>query len=286
MTTQTHLVPLPDGRALAVDDTGPADGGPVLLLPSAPGSRALDPDPAATTAAGVRLLVTDRPGYGKSTPLADGVVASWPAVAADHVALLDALDLDRVDVVGWSNGGLGAIALAALHPSRVRSLTVVGSPAPHDEVPWVPEEFWGLLLAMRQDPGSALAQLAPALAPMAADVDAALAGIAVGPADDKVLGDPAVAGRLRAMLAEGLRDGALGVATDIVATNVDTTPVPVEAIACPVGLRYGAEDLIVGPEHGRYWASVLPGADLRVAAGAGHLLLVTEWPDILATLPG
>jgi len=64
--------------------------------------------------------------YGKSdkSPI-EG--PRWTYLAASLVELLDALDVDRADVVCNSWGGTIGIALAADHPGRVRSLVVTGS---------------------------------------------------------------------------------------------------------------------------------------------------------------
>lgn len=137
MDIAEHRLTLPDGRTLALDDYGTADGPVVLFLTAAPGSRRLDPDPAATAAAGVRLLVVDRPGYGDSTPLPAGPVPTVGGLADDVAAALDALGVERAGVVGWSAGGRIALALAARRPDLVRSLAVTGTPAPDEEVPWV-----------------------------------------------------------------------------------------------------------------------------------------------------
>ncbi len=64
--------------------------------------------------------------YGKSdkSPI-EG--PRWTYLAASLVELLDALGVDRADVVCNSWGGTIGIALAADHPGRVRSLVVTGS---------------------------------------------------------------------------------------------------------------------------------------------------------------
>ena len=55
--------------------------------------------------------------------------------ARDLVALLDALKLERVHLVGYSYGGLTALFFATQHPERLRSLTLA-EPA---IMKWLPE---------------------------------------------------------------------------------------------------------------------------------------------------
>lgn len=64
--------------------------------------------------------------YGKSSKTTI-VGPRWSWLAASMVALFDALDLDRVDLVCNSWGGTIAIALAAEHPTRVRAMVITGS---------------------------------------------------------------------------------------------------------------------------------------------------------------
>ncbi|MCL8027673.1 alpha/beta fold hydrolase [Nocardioides bruguierae] len=80
---------------------------------------------AAEGAEEFTLLAPDTPGFGMSfTPPEDYDLDVW---AGDMVAVLDALGLDEVDVLGHHTGGAVAICLAAAHPERVRSLTMVGA---------------------------------------------------------------------------------------------------------------------------------------------------------------
>lgn len=53
----------------------------------------------------------------------------------DTLAVIDAEGVDRVHLVGHSEGGPIAVAIAALHPERVESVVLIGAPAqgaPHD----------------------------------------------------------------------------------------------------------------------------------------------------------
>jgi pimeloyl-ACP methyl ester carboxylesterase len=74
-----------------------------------------------------RLLLIDRPGFGLSSPIAyraDGVGA---AIADLQRGVLDALAIDRVDVIGHSIGANFALRLALHHPERVRRVVLLGA---------------------------------------------------------------------------------------------------------------------------------------------------------------
>ncbi|MCU1377248.1 MAG: hypothetical protein JWN29_231 [Acidimicrobiales bacterium] len=280
----THTISLPDGRTLAVDDIGNPAGRAVLFLHPAPGSRVFDPDPDATRRAGIRLVTVDRPGYGGSSPLPDGTAPSVAAMADDMAAAVAALGIRDCAVVGWSKGGRVALGLAARHPDLVGAVALVGTPAPDEEVPWIPDEHRPMLAALAKDPGGAVAALAPMFAGMGDDMAAAVGSVAAGPADDAVLADPARRARVEAMLAEAFRWGGVGVATDIVAADALPPGFDVAAVGAPVALWYGDADVNVPPAHATWWAGALAESTIHVVPGAGHLLALTAWGDILASL--
>jgi pimeloyl-ACP methyl ester carboxylesterase len=277
-----HLVHLPDGRTLGVADTGPASAPVVVLCPPAPGSRLLDPDPSTTASAGIRLVTVERAGYGVSSPLPDDVLPTISGHAEDLVTALHVLGLSDVAMVGWSAGGRVAAATCARHPDLVRALAVVATPAPHEVVPWIPEDNLAMLDSMRDEELGATAQLAAALAPMAADPRALVADIAVGPADAAALAAvPGRAERLEAMLVEAFAGGAEGLAADIVSYTLAPWGFELADIGCRTTAFYGADDHIVGPAHGEWYASGVPHGELRTVGGVGHLVAITAWGDIL-----
>jgi len=73
---------------------------------------------------GHRTIVPDTMGYGYSTKPEDGTF-SLDDVAAQYKALLDALDVDRVTVVGNSQGGAIAITMALNYPDLIGKLVLM-----------------------------------------------------------------------------------------------------------------------------------------------------------------
>lgn len=111
--------------------SGPQDGRPVLLLHGFPQtSRSWDAVASRLAAAGCRCIAPDQRGYSPGArPPAVEDYAMGPIVA-DTVGMLDALELDRVDVVGHDWGANVGWLTASWHPTRVRSLTAVSVPHP------------------------------------------------------------------------------------------------------------------------------------------------------------
>lgn len=72
-----------------------------------------------------KVTVYDLRGHGHSDMPPDGYDPG--TMAADLLGLMDQLGIARADLVGHSFGGVVALQLAALHPERVRSLTVADS---------------------------------------------------------------------------------------------------------------------------------------------------------------
>lgn len=283
-TRTTHEVELADGRTVAVDETGPRDGQVVVLLHSSPGSRAFDPDPEATQRAGVRLLTVDRPGYGGSSPL-EGEAPSEAGFADDLAHVLAQLGVEDAAVAGWSAGGRYALALAARHPERVRAAALLGTPARHEDVPWLAPEQAEMLPMLREDPIGGTVILQQIFAGIPEDADVRLALLAEGEIDQHQLREDAdLRHRMATMLDDAFRSGTAGLAFDIVATAVVAPGYDVAAVGVPVHLFYAEEDEVVSPAHGRHWAGRLADAHVHEVQGTGHLLAATEWADVLAAL--
>ncbi len=77
--------------------------------------------------AGHTLLRYDRPGVGMSDRAVDVGAVSLEDDVAVLTAVLDAVGLERVTLLGGSSGGCTAIAFAARHPERVARLLLYGA---------------------------------------------------------------------------------------------------------------------------------------------------------------
>jgi pimeloyl-ACP methyl ester carboxylesterase len=71
-----------------------------------------------------RLIAPDRRGYGRSTRLETQPPDHYGVHAGDLAAVLDYLQIERTDVLGFSGGGVAALRLALAQPARVRSLVL------------------------------------------------------------------------------------------------------------------------------------------------------------------
>lgn len=113
-----------NGLRLHYLDWGPADGPPVVLLHGLT-SHAHSWDHFASELSGShRVIALDQRGHGDSQWSADGEYATADYVS-DTLALVDALGLDRFDLVGLSMGAHNSMGFAAAHGDRVKKLVPV-----------------------------------------------------------------------------------------------------------------------------------------------------------------
>ncbi|RNM12542.1 alpha/beta fold hydrolase [Nocardioides pocheonensis] len=270
---------LDDGRTLRVRDTGGRGALAVLWQHGTP-NIGTPPAPwaAASERVGLRWIGHDRPGYGGSTPRPGRDVAS---VAADVAAVADALGLDRFAVAGHSGGGPHALACAALLTGRVTATICISGLAPRDArgLDWYagmgPADVASLRAAeagrdariAHEQAGSGPPEPAPETEPVAAD-RRALAGRWRWL--ETVTGPEAGAGL------EGLVDDEVAFVSPWGFDPAD--------IAAPTLLLHGAADPVVPSGHARWLAAHIPGADLRIRAGDGHVSVLDAAGDALGWL--
>jgi pimeloyl-ACP methyl ester carboxylesterase len=119
-----------NGLRVHVAEAGPSDsaGPPVLLLHGWPQHWYMWHRVIGALRDERRLLAPDLRGFGWSE--APGYGYDGETFAADQVALLDALGIERAFVVGHDWGGWTAILLGLLHPDRVERVVALNAPHP------------------------------------------------------------------------------------------------------------------------------------------------------------
>jgi len=280
---------LPDGRTLAYDDVGDPAGTPVVYLHGTPDSRLGRPADDVSAAAGVRLLAVDRPGAGDSDVHRGSTLAS---LGHDLARLLDALDLPRVLLVGWSGGGLAALGASTVLRERVAAVGLVGTLPPV-------EAYADPSLVSRLAPGrrafaelfvggdrpGRLADVVPLLVPLPIDDEVARQHVLEQAGErgrDELAAAPGAVEALTAGLVASVRAGLAGLEEDVaqqLEPGLDLT-----VITCPVRTFHGADDGISPPEVGAWLVARLPNAVLDLSPDAGHHLLFPRWRGILRAL--
>jgi pimeloyl-ACP methyl ester carboxylesterase len=270
--------PLADGRVLAYEVHGPDDGLPLLYFHGTPASKHnwyLNHDAALLEALGVRVFALDRPGLGHSTFQPNRLLGDWPH---DVAAFADHLALTRFALLGYSCGAPYALACAARLGDRVTSTSIVSGYADvtHPDLAAMREQPNLKVLRLgleRPRVSRALYRVMGSMAKVAPQRFIGQALATMPPADVEVLSGPGVQGAFLAMLAETLRQGPRGAQHDS-AVVMRPWELPLERIAGPVVLWHGTEDGNAPLAMGEHHAKRIPGAELRVLPGEGHLSLV------------
>jgi pimeloyl-ACP methyl ester carboxylesterase len=109
-------------------EAGPADGSPVILLHGWPYDIYSFVDVAPLlAAAGHRVIVPYLRGYGTTRFQSDATMRNGQpsAIAADIIALMDALKIDKATIAGFDWGARTANIMAALWPQRCKAMVSV-----------------------------------------------------------------------------------------------------------------------------------------------------------------
>jgi YbgC/YbaW family acyl-CoA thioester hydrolase len=237
-----------NGVSLAVEvrGTGPA----VLLIHGYPLDRTLWA-PQLAGVEGHRLIAPDLRGLGLSD--APDLGYSMPTYADDLAALLEALQVDEVVLVGLSMGGYVAFEFLRRHRARVRALVLFDTRADADQPEVRRARDQQASLAREQGAAAIAAHLLPRM-------------LAPGAAQSM----PHVVERVRGMMLAAPVAGIAG-ALAAMRDRSDSTALLATLDDLPTMIVVGEEDAMTPVELARAMASVVPGARLEVVPDAGHL---------------
>jgi pimeloyl-ACP methyl ester carboxylesterase len=211
------------------------------------------------------LILFDNRGAGRSGPLGEGehTIAD---LASDALGLLDALELETAHVVGISMGGMVAQELVLTAPERVRTLTLGCTFPGGPEAKMTDMEVVGLL------------------------AEAVLSGD-----DERTL---RVGYEVMIAAEYGEREGAYELYSELAGQYRAPIPVLMAQLAAIMGhdtserlgdvqaptlVIHGTEDRLMAVENGELIARLIPGAQLELLEGSGHMFF-WEQPERSAQL--
>ncbi len=219
-------------------------------------------------AAGRTLLRWDKRGTGLSDRPQDVASYDLETRVCDMEAVLDAAGVRRAALLGWSDGGLMALAFAARHPQRVSHLILYGAYA---RLAWAPDYPHGLderqreaiITLVRSEWGLGSRLLADLVIP---EADAPM--VARFTAYQRVATSPQAA-------------------VDILLANwqADVRPL-LPHITAPTLVLHRRHDLHIPFALGCYLAEHLPNARLVALAGEHHVPFFGDTEAVVAAVNG
>ncbi len=267
-----------NGLGIEIDDQGRPDGEPLLLIMGLGMQLTGWPEEMVQllVSRGFRVVRMDNRDTGLSQGFDHlGVPHMMPVMlryalhlpvpapygiadmAADALGVLDALGIARAHVCGASMGGMIAQHLAARHPGRVKSLTLMMTTSGARRLPQPKLKVRRALLSRPDgsDPAAVVAHLQRLLT---------LIGSPAYPADPERLRE-----RLQATVQRAWRPA--GTARQIVAVVADGDRSPLlPLIQAPTRVIHGEADPLVRPEAGHDLVARMPGAVADFIPGMGH----------------
>ncbi len=193
---------------------------------------------------------------------------SLSEMAADAIAVLDAIGVDKAHIVGASMGGMIVQTMAIEHPDRVASLTSIMSTTGNPTVGQATPEAMVALLSPPPEGREAIIEQ----------------GVATG----RVLAGPLFDADAHRAFSERSYDrmfhpaGAAFQMAAIISSGDRTEKLA--ALDVPTLVIHGLADQLITLSGGEATAEVIPGARLVVHDDMGHDLPPVLWPDIVAEI--
>ena len=218
-------------------------GDPVLLIHGGLGNADIWANQVIDLMQDHLVIVADSRGHGRSTRTEEPF--GYDLMASDYLALLDYLKVDKVDLVGWSDGGIIGLDIALTHPERLDHLFAHAANITTDGVdPTVGEDpvFMGIYATWM---GEEYAKLSPT----PDQFDAFVTQI-----------------------------------SEMWATQPNWTDDQVKAITVPVAVVVGDHDEAILPAHSEKIAALIPGAKLVILPEASHFAMLQAPAEYTAAI--
>jgi 3-oxoadipate enol-lactonase len=238
------------GRRVHYDLLGPAEAPVVCFAHSLAWDGGMWADQVGPVLdAGFRVLRADMRGHGGSEAVAPPY--TMDALADDLAALLDALAIERVHLVGLSIGGMLAQSLAIRYPAKLVSLVLCDT---QPSAPASARSAWSAPLAMVKQANSLAPVRSGLLKAWLTDTFKAS-----HPARWQQIHDTIVA------------TSVLGFEGCVAAMSEFDYSAALPAVQIPALVVYGADDPLTPAAENQRLAALIPGARLEAIAAAKHL---------------
>lgn len=225
---------------------------PILLLHGGMGSIQTDFASLLPALAENHVVIgVDQQGHGRTGGREDEITLN--AMREDTLAVLDALDVERVHVVGFSMGGMLALELGVHAPKRIATLTAISAT----------QNLEGMhpdIVAMNRDPSHQPAPEIAALFPTEEDFAEMQAGFADNPSGPEQF------------------ERTFGQMNAFITSDWGWSDAELASIAAPTLLALGDTDF-APVEHVASMAALIQDAQLAVLPDTTHLTILRrpEW---------
>jgi pimeloyl-ACP methyl ester carboxylesterase len=253
-----------DGGRIAYRRLG--SGWPLVVLNGLAATSAdWDPSFIEQLASVNELILLDNRGIGSSTD--NGAPFNINQLADDAARVLEALEFERVSVLGWSMGGFIAQTLALQHPARTNKLILLSTDAGGADAELASPGVRSQLIDTSGTPREQARRLLSLLFP----------GVLADSIYDQY-GD--IVAAARAQLSPGLVQRQ---AAAMDAWHRDGTGDQLRQLRAPTLVAAGTEDLVIPASNSLRLVNAIPGAWLAQFKEGGHAFMA-QYPRPLADL--
>ena len=206
-------------------------GDPLILIHGGLGNAGYWSNQIPVFAEDRQVIALDSRGHGRSS--FDETPINYELMAADVLALMDHLGIDKADVVGWSDGGIIGLELAINHPERVNKIVAYGA---------------------NYNPSGVRADIGESERFNAYIEQAAGDYTTLAPAPERW-------------------EEFLNNIGNMWASEPNYTPEQLSAITTPILVLDGKEEEAIDTNHTKEMADLIPGAELHLLPGTGHFAM-------------
>jgi pimeloyl-ACP methyl ester carboxylesterase len=209
-------------------------GDPILFIHGGLGYSDIWANQVIDFAKDHKVIIADSRGHGRSTRTAEPF--GYDLMASDYLALLDYLKIDKVAIVGWSDGGIIGIDIALHHPERLTKVFAQAANVTTD----------GVLASVATDPvfNSYIEK-------------AGTVYKKISPTPDQY-------------------DAFVTQISDMWASQPNWSDAELGRITTPIAIVLGDHDEAISLDHTRHMAAVIPGSKLVILKDVSHFALLQD----------